>query len=62
MLKHLLLLQVAGGRQLLDALGLTTAPREARLLQLGLLLHWDLASRRERQLAVRNILHFLMLD
>ena len=62
MLKHLLLLQVAGGRQLLDALGLTPAPREARLLQLGLLLHWDLASRRERQLAVRNILHFLMLD
>jgi hypothetical protein len=45
LLEHLLLLQVAGGRQLFDAFGLTTAPREARLLQLGLLLHWDLASR-----------------
>lgn len=61
-LEHLLLLKRGSSRQLLDALGLAAAAGEPRLFQLGLLLHVELASRRERQLAVRDVLHFLVLD
>lgn len=63
-MKHLLLLrlQVDRGGQLLNALGLAATTGESRLLQRRGLLHVQLASRGERQFAVRYVLHFLVLN